>query len=81
MSDLGIGWTDDPVSRYRDSIDKIPSAILVAEAVCIAHEELTDFARKVRAVSRNAVKVRKLCDEILLRRPGTPGDGVHHHGG
>ena len=70
MSDLGMGWSDDPVSRYRDSIDKIPSAILVAEAVCSAHEELTDFARRVRAVSRNSVKVRKICDEVL-RQKGT----------
>lgn len=75
MSDLGIGWTDEPVARS--------AADVIAEAVCIAHDEVTEFARRVRFVAHNSAAVRRLCDEILLRRPGTdrPGDGIRSDGG
>ena len=65
MSDLGLGWTDPPTDAaatlkvpVRNTID-----VLIDNA-------LFDFARRVRAVSRNSVKVRKICDEVL-RQKGT----------
>lgn len=84
MSDLGMGWDEAP-ARYR-AHSAVTSGtrklslqdIMLADAVAL--DRLIDFARRVRFVAHNSAAVRRLCDEILLRRPGTntPGDGNDH---